>query len=99
DPATRFGSDTYQRVPEPVKIHAPTGAPVYALNGDCPRLLPPMLHGADMIVFGARIPAGATEDAVWFMVNVLGGTLQSAADHRMSYCTIDYPNPLENKRI
>ena len=37
---------TYQVVPKPLKTDDQTGAPVYALTRDCPRVLPPAVHGA-----------------------------------------------------
>lgn len=90
---------TYQTVPAPLEKRTAAGAPIYALTRDCPRILPPMLHGIDAIVFAARIPADASEDHAWFTVNVLGQTLQSAADHDLKYSVVEHPNPLEKKRV
>lgn len=90
---------TYQRVPEPVKTDDQTGAPVYILTRDCPRILPPTVHGADAILFAPTVSAETSEDSFWFMTSLLGGTLQSAADNALRYYVADYPNPLERKRI
>ncbi len=88
-----------QVVPVSVKTDAHTGAPVYALTRDCLRILPPMVHGAESILFGLEVSTDCSEDSFWFTTSVLGHTLQSAADHRLNYTIIEFPIPLENKFI
>lgn len=90
---------TYQRVPKPVKTDGLTGAPVYALTRDCPRVLPPIVHGAAAIVFAPTVLKHSSDESFWFTTNVLGQTLQSASDHGLKYYVVDRPNPLERKRV
>lgn len=91
--------DTHHAVPVAIKKDARTGAPVYALTRDCPQVLPPMIHDAGTIVFGLRVSKECSEDLFWFKTNVLGHTLQDAADHRLKYVILEYPNPLEKKQV
>lgn len=84
-----------QFVPVPFK----TDTPAYALTMDFPRILPPMVHGAEMILFGLKVPKNYSEDSFWFATNVLGHTLQSAAENQLKYGIVDFPNPLRNKFI
>lgn len=79
--------------PAPVKTEIQTGAPVYSLTRDNPRILPQMLHGAGMILFGLKAYGNSTDDSFWFTTHVLGHTLQGAADYRLKYAIVDYPNP------
>lgn len=90
---------TYQVAPKPLTSDDQTGAPVYALTRDCPRILPPAVHGAAVIVFASTIPKDASDESFWFLTNVLGQTLQSASDNGLKYGVIDRPNPLDRKRI
>jgi uncharacterized protein YbbC (DUF1343 family) len=91
--------ETYQVVPAPIKTDNRTGAPVYALTRDCPRILPPMMRDADTIVFGLKAPSDGSEDLFWLTTSVLGHTLQDTADHRLKYAIIDSPNPLTKKQL
>ncbi|NLZ01560.1 MAG: DUF1343 domain-containing protein [Pirellulaceae bacterium] len=90
---------TYEVFPEPVKIDEQTGAPVYGLTRDCPRILPPAVRGAAAVVFALEVPEESSEESFWFLTNVLGQTLQSAADNGLAYYLIDRPNPLAKKTI
>ena len=90
---------TYQVVPKPLKTDDQTGAPVYALTRDCPRVLPPAVHGAAAIVFAPTVSKDASDESFWFLTNVLGQTLQSASDNGLKYGVIDRPNPLERRRV
>ncbi len=90
---------SYEVFPEPVTTDEQTGAPVYSLTGDCPRILPPAVRGAAAIVFALEVPEESSEESFWFVTNVLGQTLQSAADNGLKYYLIDRPNPLARKQI
>lgn len=90
---------TYQVVPKPDKIDVQSGAPVYRLTRDCPRVLPPSVHGAAAILFAPTIFADSSEESFSFMTTLLGGTLQSASDNGLRYYIVDSPNPLAKKRI
>lgn len=90
---------SYQAVPEPIKTDIPTGAPVYRLTRDCPRVLPPTVHAATAILFAPTVSEDSSEEAFWFLTNVLGNTLQSASDNGLQYYIVESPNPLEKKRV
>jgi len=90
---------TYQVVPKPLKTDDQTGSPVYALTRDCPRVLPPAVHGAAAIVFAPTVSKDASDESFWFLTNVLGQTLQSASDNGLKYGGADRPNPLERRRV
>ncbi len=89
----------YAVFPETVKTDAPTNAPVYRLTRDCPRILPPSLHGATAIVFAATIAKDSSQDSFHFMTNLLGQTLQSASDNELPYYISARPNLLEKSHI
>jgi|GEM_PF-48207 len=95
----KSGSQTYQYVPELLKIDKETGASVYALTRDCLRILPGMVHGSKTILFGLKVSKDCSDDSHWFITNVLGQTLQSASDYQLKYAIIDFANPLKNKFI
>ncbi len=88
-----------QFVPELLKTDAYTGAPVYALGGDCQWMLPQMIHNSDTVVFGLKVPGNCSEESFRLIISILGHTLQSASDHQLKYVIIDFPNPLSNKFI
>ncbi len=89
---------SYEVFPEPVTTDEQTGAPVYGLTRDCPRILP-RPSAAPRIVFALEVPEESSEESFWFVTNVLGQTLQSAADNGLKYYLIDRPNPLARKQI
>ncbi len=90
---------SYQAVPEPIKTDVQTGAPVYRLTRDCPRVLPPTVHAATAILFAPTVSEDSSEEAFGFLTNVLGNTLQSASDNGLQYYIVESPNPLEKKRV
>ena len=89
----------YRIFPEPVKTDILTAAPVYRLTRDCPRILPPSVHGANAIIFAATVSKDSSQDSFDFMTNVLGQTLQSASDNELPYYITNRPNPLGKKPI
>lgn len=90
---------SYQAFPEPFKTDTLTAAPVYRLTRDCPRILPPSVHGAEAIVFAATIAKDSSQDSFHYLTNVLGHTLQSASDNELPYYITGRPNPLDKKPI
>ena len=77
-----------------VRTDSQTGATIYTLNSENPRILPQMVHDSEIILFGLKVTKDCTEGSFWFTTNVLGHTLQSAADYGLKYAIPDYPNPV-----
>ncbi|MDD3586002.1 MAG: serine hydrolase [Thermoguttaceae bacterium] len=88
----------------PVKKETFNNVTTYALGGDYPRILPLMLQGAQRIVFDSAVmipnpPGKLSEQSFAFAVNVLGQTMQTAADYSVDYVVLDSPQVLARKRI